>query len=585
MKRLSWIPGLFATVVLLAAAGVAYGPPPVGGFRPAPAFRPAPRPQMPHFEPPAARPIIRPGGGLRPGIHPDIVPGHAEPVRPNPIIVRTQVQGLITNRPADAIAHLGGQPGSVRVLSQAEVTALGRTAAERLAVQVETGGQSGANLALARNARASAGTLDPSVKRSLDGVVRMAEQQVHTDAISEVGRLLEGALVRDAARQAAQWLQRLGPAEASVKGEVPEALGEVARVGRQADALEAARTGLRQEGGLQKVNVGEVGEGLRGVVEGLRGLEALRQQAGAQAIRPEVVKAAVAQFEAGLARVPGADVTLGKQVLLDFAVREFLEGRQEAFRSLWPADAPASHAAEVLRDLKALTLGEGKVGTWAGERAVSAEPGRGGDNPRGPPPGLEPLIPEGARAGWKPPVRESAKADLPPLEKAAEVGKALHGQAEAGLKSEQDALAKRTTAAQDKVKTAALHLGERAEADRRRLAAVEAAAARRLEPAERARVRHLTAMGQTDAQIVQQFKPAAADDDEKFLQEVAKRLGRALTPAERAEALRLRKTGCTAAEAVNGVRHFLEEQAKADPLKGLNQLRLRQVQADLEDPD
>jgi hypothetical protein len=492
-------------------------------------------------------------GGVPGGGHGFFPENPFEPVPPR-VLVRAEVEGLVRTRPADVFGRLGEHAG---LLDPAEQASLARAAGTRLAIQVEVDGKPVDVLAQVRGVRAGAGT-DPEVRASLDAVLHLAEGRVAADALAEVGRQIQGGRWQQAGAQARECLGRLGD-EALPEPVAREAgaLREVAGVARRSDALEGLRAGLGAEDRLPQVDVGSLPKELRGVAEGLRGLAALRTEAGRPAgVDVSRVKTAVGQLEAGLEVVTGGDRTLAKQVRQDFAVRAFLEGRPGDFRELWPTDGPAEHAAALLRDMKALTLGGGEVATWPAERALPGAPGRGGDSARGPPPGLRPLIPEGSREAWRPPVRGSAREGLPPLEKAAEVGKALRAQAEKGLDAAQGDLHAERLGAQQKVEVAALGVREREAADRRLFTGLEAKLGHPLAPAERAHARYLAALHSTNDQIVHALGKPTADDDD-FLKQVAGTLRRPLTPAERARALALRREGRAAA----AVAAALEEEA------------------------
>jgi hypothetical protein len=322
--------------------------------------------------------------------------------------------------------------------------------------------------------------------------------------------------------------------------------------------------------GLEGLKPRAVAEGLAGIpratlssrmarqLDCMRGLAELQEMAAQKwANAPEVarIKASVGRFERGLVEIEGSDLNLGKKVLQDLAVKALLEGHADAALKLLPEGGPGEHAAALLRDLKALALGEGKVETWPG-KATATEPGQTPMSPR-PPPGLEPLIPEAGRNGWKPPVKDRGTGDLPPLQKAETVGATIRTQAEKTVPVEKAALDAR--AAETRKALTALHERIMAPelADRRRLAAVEAELDRRLKPNERVRVRALLEQKKTPRQIVDELKvkPDDAEDEEKeYLAEVERRLGQALDINQRAQALRLRKQGRTSAEVADILR-------------------------------
>src|SRR5262245_24315261 len=140
--RLLWA---LAAGAALGAAGTAVAP------RPA---TPPPRPITP-IRPATPGTPIRPGapGGI-PGWHPS---APAAP-RARPDAVMRDVRAAIQVKPAEAFGRL--QQGEARLLSRAQRLTLAREAVERLAVQVEAGGNAARNLADVRAARRSAAGLE-----------------------------------------------------------------------------------------------------------------------------------------------------------------------------------------------------------------------------------------------------------------------------------------------------------------------------------------------------------------------------------------------------------------------------------------
>jgi hypothetical protein len=578
-----------AALAILAVAGPAPVPPPEFVPRPPvvrprpPVFEPRPplvEPRPPVFEPrpPGFEP--RPLGfePHAPGFEPH-QPGFEpnQPVfrpRPNPVEVRVEVEGVTRTEPGRAIEILGGTRG--QVLPPSERVALTRQAVDQLAVKVETHGNALKSLEEVRTAVRQSEGIDPEFKQTLKLLEPVAERRVLADSAKEIRVLSKDGRWAEAARQARECLKQIPATEGSPKGpqvqaraEVREALSEIATVGERAGALDRLGQALQTAGREQPAETVASLQGftgktlpadLRGPVEGLRGLSQLRDAAGADAGRPPdvaAIKNGAADFERAIAALPGgkADPTLVKQVQQDLAVKAFLDGHPAEARSLLPADGPAEHAANLLRDMKAIGLGEGKVTTWPAERALTPEPGKGGDGARGPPRGMEPLIPEGAREGWRPPARESAKADLPPIEKAAQLGKALQSDAETGLKAECATLDQDARKAGERMQAADLSLRSAEAADNRRFAEIGEKLGRELKPGERAHVRLLVSQDKTNGQILAALQNQKDDgDDEQFLKDVATQLGRELTDDERRVARELRRTGLKAAEVANKLR-------------------------------
>jgi hypothetical protein len=346
------------------------------------------------------------------------------------------------------------------------------------------------------------------------------------------------------------------------KAEALDALKQVHEVAQKLEVLERVDITLKtieikkvgeSTAQLRKIDAARPPEAIRPEVQGLRGLGELKQLAtrSAAGIDAASLQGAVARLEGGLARLPGADPALGKMIQQEFAVRAALEGHAEGYFRLMPEAGPAEHAGKLLRDLKAATLGEGTAHTTVVSSALPAGPGAGPQGSR-PPPGLEPLIPEGARSSWRPPVRESARADLPPLERATEAGAKLKQQAQSKIETERATL---TTRAQG----ARLHLGQvhnrvvaPQEEERRRLAEIETQLKRQLQAVERARVRDLVDQNRTTDEILQALE--AQLDEKTFLARVEQPLGRRLTPFEVAQVKRLRQKGRTIAAIVSLLR-------------------------------
>src|SRR5262249_14492668 len=76
------------------------------------------------------------------------------------------------------------------------------------------------------------------------------------------------------------------------------------------------------------------------------------------------------------------------------------EGFPAEGKALMPDDGPPEHAARLLRDLQALVVGEGTVGTWPARRALAiAKPTEGSDKCM-PAPGVALLVPTDKVKSW-----------------------------------------------------------------------------------------------------------------------------------------------------------------------------------------
>src|SRR5262249_37161956 len=139
------------------------------------------------------------------------------------------------------------QHDSMRVLTQAQRLALAREAVERLAVQVEGGGNAARNLADVRSARRSSAGLEPEVRGSLQAVGRVAERRLLTQRIAEVRSPAERGRWGEVASKARAGLRDLqGAVEPALesaefragRAEVRDALQELVRVAERIDALD-----------------------------------------------------------------------------------------------------------------------------------------------------------------------------------------------------------------------------------------------------------------------------------------------------------------------------------------------------------
>jgi hypothetical protein len=537
MNRIGRIACLSALLALLAVAGPAPAPPP----------RPGPRPPM--GRPPGMRPDLGPQNGFPPRGFPP----HQFVPQPGPAEVRAEIERLVNTRPAQVFSHLGG--ANTEILPADERAALAAKAVARLAADVEKARDVKAMLAEVRTAREGAAAVDAEAQRGLEVVARLAERRVLAEGVREVLSLARDGKHADLRGRAEEWLREVpaagaaGPEAEALRAGVRDALKEMAQVSRLQEALDGLAAGLHAEARLQRLDLRALPDSLRASAQGLQAMAVLRAE-GAKAGGMDAAGArnAARAFEAAIKAIPGTDPMLARAVLQDLAVKAFLEGRPEEFRALWPADGPQEHAADLLRDLQALVLGGGRVTTWPAERALTAEPGKGGQTSARPPRGIAPLIPEGSRKDWQAPVGTGAGLASSPLEQAAEAGKNLKAQVEVNLKGEQVALEGKWVRARERLDAAASTIGQQKAAEDKRVAEVEAALQRPLTEAELGQARYLVGLGQANPQILLALAKPGAGDDEQYIREIAAMLGRALTPQEKQRARALHKDGRAARE-------------------------------------
>lgn len=511
MKSIRLLRPALAAAVLFGLATPALAPP---------VFRPPPPPPRPVF-----RPGPRPGIMPRPGFVPGRNPGFRPAPRRTPAQVHADIQHLIRTRPADAFGRLNG--AQAHVLSPAQRALLGRQAVTGLALNLGERKKAWPTLAAVRRAGRQAEGLDPSVRQDLQLLAWLAERQALAEALGQVGDAGRAGRWDQAATLARGFLDQLsandpwpdrgaGP-ESTARREARDVLSAVWRDGQKWEALKRFQDDLaRGDTHFRAVVPGRLPLGLRTRLNGLRALEQVRELATRRWLRPPDVDRlgdSVRAFEAGIAGLPDVDAKLGRQLLQGLAVKALLEGHAEAFTLLWPNDGPPEYAAVLLHDLKALTLGEGKVATWPARVALPAAPGKDGDAAPAPPPGLRPLIPEDARAGWRAPERAKTPAVLSPLDKAAALGRVMQTKAAAEAKPERTRIEAELGKALEPLEGLRRRLVQWEAADRERLGEVERLLGRKLKPEEAARTRLLVARKKTDKEIVSILNPGPPMND------------------------------------------------------------------------
>jgi hypothetical protein len=312
-------------------------------------------------------------------------------VASHPITVRNQVEINIKTAPHEALKTLG-QEGNV--LSKAEQVRLARQAVDQLAARAQKTREPASLVAEVRQAREAAKPIDRDVYLNLRAIERHLERQAFLFNLKEICRLAE----QGEWHQVSKLAQEPQPRQAQqTSADAAKVLDRVVQTSKQAEALGRLEALLKRP---EQARLEGLPAELQLPARGLRSLAELRIAGASRWERPPEV-ARLKQTIEDL-RLASGDPGLAGRVQLDLAGKAFLNGHPTEARALLPDSAPPEHAGNLLRDLKALLVGQGEVQTWPAQRALTAEPGAGGAGPRGPPPGLQPLIPEGKMEGWRP---------------------------------------------------------------------------------------------------------------------------------------------------------------------------------------
>jgi hypothetical protein len=559
MKRLFRLSLVTGLAILLGGVGIAPAQP--RGFRLLPGLRPhfeLPRFPAPRFE----LPRVNPGFG-RSGMD---FPLPARSFRTPVESVRTSFGQMIQTRPEQAF-RIGLQEASS--LNPQELSTLRSLAVKELAGRAEHGITPWKTMGRVQEAIGHADPKDFRVQAQLHSVKVGLERRALRESLQDVlgGQKAwsrAGTRARSLLERGVNRFAKDGKEAAKIKG----ALKKIAAQRKKAALLDKVTKGLKASA---EGRFGESASLLRGVrkkiasrgrdteslpaqlLEPTRGLEALTQiraQASAVWNRPPNVRAlktALGRLEQSITRLPadGVDAGLVKSLRQDLAVKAFLDGHPTQARALLPADGPADHAANLLRDVKVLVGGKGEVGTWPCRRVLLPEPGRGANPPRGPPPGLRPVTPEGAREGWRPQPRESAREALPPLDRVARLEKTWRAMAEAALRQPRTRMAQRTGPAFALLRVVLHQMQQQDDEERRRLATLEGLLNRDLDAAERAQALHLLRKDKTVRQVLvdlaedDELDEAELDEVEAVQVEVRRQLNRNLSVPETRQLARL----------------------------------------------
>jgi hypothetical protein len=256
-------------------------------------------------------------------------------------------------------------------------------------------------------------------RRCLDE--RLPEVAAHliADDTREAARLVEKALSELAgAKVGAEAVNAAG------LGKGGALAGNVVRLSRQQEALSRLEAALKEAAGLERrarllrLSTANAPEAVTRSLHDLRELEALRVVLAQPGKAPLPAVARVEAMLAAVQRVAGGDPAVIR-VRQDVSARLFLEGRAGEARKVLagcgPSAEPWPHAGSLLRDLKAVVLGEGKVSTVAVASALPPAGSGKSTRPRGPASVLRDLATAGKARDWKPPMRERPLTDPGPV--------------------------------------------------------------------------------------------------------------------------------------------------------------------------
>jgi hypothetical protein len=267
-------------------------------------------------------------------------------------------------------------------------------------------------------------------RRCLDERLPDVAALLLADDIQEARRLVEKVLSElTGAKGGAQKVDAAGFGKGGVLAD------NVIRLNRELDALslfDAAFQGAGQErrARLLRLNTSNAPESVARALTDLRELDALRMALAQPGKAP---LPAVARIEAVLAAVDRAadGDAAATRLRQDVSARLFLEGRAPEARKVLAGAAAGvesrDHAAALLRDMKAVVLGEGKVSTAAVADALPAV------DPRGPAI-VRDLAGGGKARDWKPPARESPLPDPGPVPEAERLASKLEDRLEAEVR-------------------------------------------------------------------------------------------------------------------------------------------------------
>jgi hypothetical protein len=493
LRASTWI----SLVVLLLVAGTAHA-------QRIPRI-PVPRPPVrPPVMVPKPRVPVRPAPHV-PVPHVPIVPAHPRvthhPTPPSPTLqpaqVRAQVQANLSANAAEALAILARDG---HLLPAAEQASLARQAIGVLAARVAAPADPLAAVAQIHQVTARSAGLGPPAIRLLEALRAQVQHRAAVHTLRMVAALGNKSDWAQAATRALEQQRHFPLPDADTT------LTEVTRLARQVEALnhlQAIHDGQKILGGSKLVGWGHVIDpndvpgALYVLFLGVNGLEHLRAHSRERWTQPPNVagiKALVASLKAAI-----GDQAVISAVQQDLAVKALLDGQAAAAVDLLPENGSPEHAAELLRDVKALVLGEGEIETGAVGRSLT--PYDKGDAPA-PPPGVVPLLAEGAGNGGKLRVSAPASRGLTPLEEPARIEEPLRRRFQAGIRQERDHLEAAAQRLRDHLQVLVAKSQEQDQKEEAFLYNLESLLGQRLAPLERAVVGPLGQQGKKIEEVV-----------------------------------------------------------------------------------
>ncbi|MFO0877125.1 MAG: hypothetical protein U0840_07095 [Gemmataceae bacterium] len=517
-----------AWLVLLTVTASSYAPP---FLPPRPPVRP---PAMPTIRPPVMPPIHPPTfTPVRPGVI------QTPRALPSAVQLQTIVRSQYTHAPGTALRSLGN-PQIKSALPETTRLLLINEALHSLALRAEVA-QPRTLLNEIQLARESAASFPEGVQAKIDRLANRVERRILSESLQSLKQMPDQVQWSTLANQTGGQLQQL---RATFRYSPTRANAERTRVLNELAQLNEGATKLDQLERLEhlldprrsnptdilRVQTKGVSATISLHTDGIQALEGLKGLRFRADHAPDArsIRTSVARVERALAELPGSNPSLGKKIQQELAVRSALEGHAQSYFELMPENGPPESAAQLLRDMKAVALGEGKTSSVLvnqGNPIAGAPPAA----PK-PPPGVEPLLPEAARESWRPPVRESARADLPPLDQASNAAPKMREKAKEAINAEKKAVQSQVQTARINLNHLTQRLRDREEEDRRRMSELQFRSRINFDPNRRASVHDGLEQLLSDDQILDAL--AQNLDEEVYLELLARHVGRPLTPFE-----------------------------------------------------